>query len=227
MTRRPYQGISDAQANAEALARRGSPYTAASGASFSVNWDWHRREPENLREAVRMVRRAYADEVPTKLHDGDELADDGTPKMTAKAEGYIFGRDDADDAKLGQCACSATRNVAGPEQHGQYEDSGIPEGGGHTQDCPANPRNRPLVGYYHTPFRATLANMGRGDECSRKRAAVVSHVSIGSQGPVEAAMAEGVPAWCAKTVAEDALRSFLRSMTDLRLHVQREAEAVA
>jgi hypothetical protein len=61
-----------------------------------------------------------------------------------------------------------------------------------------------------------------------RRAAVVSHVSIGSQGPVEAAMAEGVPAWCAKVVAEDALRSFLRSMTDLRLHVQRQSdEAVA
>jgi hypothetical protein len=188
MTRRPYQGISDAQANAEALYRREHTWTEPSAESFRVQWDWHRREPENLREAVRMVRRAYADEVPTKLHDGDELADDGTPKMTAKAEGYIFGSETGDDA-------------ARDAETGQ----------------------RDLVGYYHTPFRATLANMGRGDECSRKRAAVVSHVSIGSQGPVEAAMAEGVPAWCAKTVAEDALRSFLRSMTDLRLHVQAEA----
>ncbi len=94
-----YRGISDAQANAEALARRGAPYTAAAAASVRVSWDWRKRQPKDLRDAVRMVRIAYAAEVPTKLHDGpDAIGDDGTPRMTARAEGYIFGDPRADDA---------------------------------------------------------------------------------------------------------------------------------
>lgn len=188
------------QANAEALARRSAPHTEASGESFRVRWDWHRREPADLREAVRLARRAYADEVPDKLHNGRNsgtpaLAEDGSPRMTAKAEGYIFGPPGADDA-------------ARDPETGQ----------------------RDLVGYHYTPFRATLERMEHGDEPSRKRAAIVTHVTMGSQGPMQAAIAEGVPSWCAKVVAEDALRSFLRSMTDLRLHLPPEgaiAEATA
>lgn len=133
-----------------------------------------------------MVRRAYADEVPGRLHEGpDSIGQDGTPKMTAKAEGYIFGSSQGSDR-------------TDPDQ---------------------------LVSHYHVPFRAMLDQMEHGDEGNRKRAAVVSHVAIGSQGPQEAAIAEGVPAWCAKVVAEDALRSFLRSMTDLKLHLPRETVA--
>lgn len=98
MARRPYMGKSEAQANADALARRGSPYTAASEVSFRVRWDWSRREPADLREAVRMVQRAYSDEVPPKLHEGpDSIGPDGTPKMTPQAEGYIFGSPGAND----------------------------------------------------------------------------------------------------------------------------------
>jgi hypothetical protein len=101
--RRVYLGPSDAQANAEALARRGLPYSAASQASYVVSWDWHRRAPETLRDAVHMIQRAYADEVPAKLHDGpDAIGDDGTPRMTAQAQGYIFGRPDADDSQRGE-----------------------------------------------------------------------------------------------------------------------------
>jgi hypothetical protein len=126
-----------------------------------------------------MVRAAYSSEVPSKLHDGpDVIGPDGTPRMTARAEGYIFGNGRADDAENGD-----------------------------------------MIGYYHAPFRARLAEMSSGDERERKRAAIVSHVSIGSQPPVEAAISEGVPAWCAKLVAEDALRFFLHSMSDLRLHL--------
>ena len=89
---------SDSQANAEALDRRERTYSEASGQSFRVSWDWHNREPRDLREATRMVRAAYADEVPARLHNQD-LADDGTPKMTPQAEGYIFGSDTAGEAR--------------------------------------------------------------------------------------------------------------------------------
>lgn len=182
--RRPYRGLSDAQANAEALARRGAPFSAPSEASFRVAWDYRQREPADLREAVRAVRAAYADEVPTKLHEGcDSIGEGGTPKMTPRAEGYLFGSPGSDDA---------ARN---------------PETG-----------ERDAVGYFHSPFRARLDEMTRGDEASRKRAAIVAHITIGSQGPVTAAIAEGVPSWCAKLVAEDAIRAFLRRLTDIRIH---------
>lgn len=91
-----YRGPSEAQSRA--LAQRDAPYTAASETSFRVRWDWSRREPTDLREAVRMVQRAYAEEVPPKLHEGpDSIGPDGTPKMTARAEGYIFGSPGAND----------------------------------------------------------------------------------------------------------------------------------
>lgn len=96
---RSYVGISDSQANADALYRRDHTFTEPSADSFRVAWDWRKRQPKELREAVRMVRAAYSADVPTKLHDGpDAIGVDGTPRMTARAEGYIFGSGEADDA---------------------------------------------------------------------------------------------------------------------------------
>lgn len=98
---RPYLGPSESQsqANADVLERRGRTYAGDSSVSFSLQWDFERRQPRNLREAERMVRRAYSDEVPTALHEGpDNIGQDGTPRMTVRAEAYIFGRAEADDA---------------------------------------------------------------------------------------------------------------------------------
>jgi hypothetical protein len=191
--RRPYIGNSEAQANAEALMRRSAPFTAAADASVRVAWDWRKRQPRDLREAVDMARQLHAAEVPSKLHEGpDSIGPDGTPKMTARAEGYIFGSGTSDDA-------------------------------------PRNPETneRDPVGYYHAPFRARLAEMSAGMEVDRKRAAIVQHVTIGARSPVEAAIAEGVPSWCARLVAEDALRAFLHSMSDMKFHLPAmQSEAV-
>lgn len=181
-----YRGISDAQANAEALARRDLTYTEASGQSFTVAWNYHNREPRDLREAVRMLRAAYSDEVPTKLHEA-AIGEDGTPRMHPQAEGYIFGS----------------------EQAG-YERAD-PETG-----------ERPIADFYRTPFRALLAHWER---TTSPRAALISRVAIGSQGPMAAAIDLGVPAWCAKVVAEDTLRGFLRSLSDVKLHLPREDQA--
>jgi hypothetical protein len=212
-----YRDLSDSQANAEALARRSAPYSAASDMSARIAWDYRNREPADLREAVYMVQKAYADEVPDKLHDGpDAIGEGGTPRMTARAEGYIFGSGDSDDAPIRSCVChqllKCKEHPSGgwDHYHSQHEDM-----------CPRNPQNQELVGYYHTPFRAALGRMQRGAEAERKRAAIVSHVTIGQQGPQEAAITEGVPAWCAKLVAEDALRMFLRGLSDMKLHIPR------
>ena len=180
-----YRDLSESQANAEALTRRSNPYTEASEASIRLHWSERTYDGYSLRDLVRAARAAYADEVPDKLHDS-ALADDGTPRMSSQAVGYIFGSAFSSDAKSDE-----------------------------------------MVSYYHRPFRATLERLTRtgGPEGERRRAAIVAHITIGSQGPVEAAMQEDVPRWCAKLVAEDALRSFLRGMTDLKLHVQRSQEA--
>lgn len=183
---RAYIGPSESQskANAEALVRRGAPYTAASDASVRIAWDWRQREPKDLREAVRLVRKAYADEVPDKLHDGpDAIGEGGTPRMTARAEGYIFGSATASDAR---------------------------------------PLDDELVSYYHTPFRAALCRLQHGSAPEQRRGRIVSHVTIGQMGPVEAAIAEKAHPFDAKLVAFDALRSFLHGMTDMRLHLPTE-----
>ena len=141
-----------------------------------------------------MVRKAYSDEVPSKLHEGpDSIGEGGTPKMTSRAEGYIFGSPQANDAG-----------------------KTINEDGSTTRD---------LVGYYHSPFRAKLADMERGDEARRHHAAIVRHVTIGQQAPGQAAILEGVPSWCASAVAFLALRSFLVNLTDIKLNLPRHEVA--
>lgn len=180
-----YKGPSEAQANAEALARRDTPYTAASGQSFRTKWDWRQREPETLREAVRAIRQAYADEVPPKLHEGyDSIGEGGTPKMTARAEGYLFGSPTSDDA---------------------------------SRDAETGERD--AVGYYHSPFRARLADMSRGNETDRKVAAIVAHIAIGGQGVKQAAITEGVPSWLAtEGTLLVLLGGFLRGLSALTIH---------
>lgn len=186
-SRRPYIGPSDSQSNAEALARRGSPYSVSHDISVRRAWDWRKRQPTDLREVVRAVCMAYADEPPMKLHEGpDSIGPDGTPKMTTRAEGYIFGAASGSDARID------------PET-GQLD----------------------ALGYFHSPFRAALDNLAHGNETARKRGRIVARIAIDGQGPTEAAIAEGIPAWCgyAKQVAEDALRLFLGNLSDVKVNV--------
>lgn len=187
MSRRPYMGISEAQAaaNADAIRWRDAPYSTEHSISASVANDYRRREPRDVREAVHAVRRAYADEVPTKIHEGpDSIGEGGTPKMTARAEGYMFGRPDGDDAG---------RNVETNQRDG--------------------------LGFYHAPFRAALSSMARSPrESHRHHAAIVTNVVFGQMEGAEAAIAEGVPSWCAGFVALLALRSFISNMSNVVVH---------
>lgn len=88
MTKRRPIPPSEAQINAEALANRGRTYAGQYDASVKWAYDYHRREPRDLREATRIVRAAYADEVPLKLHD-HQIGEGGTPQMTAAAVRYL------------------------------------------------------------------------------------------------------------------------------------------
>lgn len=180
MTRRD---LSESQS--DALYRRDHTWSDAGRMSATIAWDWHKRQPRGLRDAADMIRRAYADEVPGRLHNR-ELADDGTPKMTPQAESYIFGSDYAGETP--------------PDVDG----------------------NTPVLDYYRTPFRAALSRL-RG--ISRPRADLIEKVATGSHQPMQAAIEQGVPPWCAKLVAEDVLFAFMRSLSDLKISLPPEVAA--
>ena len=89
MSRRPIPK-SEQQLNAERLAIRAAPYSESHAASVDFAWNYRNHIPDDLRGLVRAARRAYADEVPTKLHEGpDNIGEGGTPKMAASFERYI------------------------------------------------------------------------------------------------------------------------------------------
>jgi len=164
------------EANAAALYGRERTYSAASDASFRIKWDASKREPRDLREAVRLVRAAYADEVPTKLHD-HLIGEGGTPKMTDAALRYL------------------------------------------DQPHAADNREEGLISFHLTPFRAAHARMGK-----TLSSRIVWRVATGT-GPVDAALRVGVPREFAKLVAEDVLRAFCRSLSDIKLDLHKEPEA--
>jgi len=85
-----------------------------------------------------------------------------------------------------------------------------------------------LISEFRTPYRAALSQLtGSEDETSRKRAEIVRNVASG-QGPAEAAIAVGVPAWAAKIIAADALVVFCDRLSDLRLALRsRQGETAA
>jgi hypothetical protein len=71
------------------------------------------------------------------------------------------------------------------------------------------------VAFRLTPFRATLYTFRGGDPKQQAQARIVTAVTAGEMNPGAAAAGEGVPLWCAKDVAEQALRAFLASMSDV------------
>lgn len=92
MSRRwPYIGPSEAQTLAES---RSSTYADANAASWVLRMDRKAREPQTLREYVHELRKAYADEVPGRLHSRDTDAG-GVPEWTPAFAHYIDGRPSA------------------------------------------------------------------------------------------------------------------------------------
>jgi len=176
---------SDAQANAEALGRdlriheRSATYAAEHASSWQVRFDRPTHEPRTLRELVRALRTAYAEEVPSRLHNRD-TDEGGHPAWTPEFTRYLAGADAATD-----------------------------RGDGGTTEV------------YLTPFRACMAGMMRSsDEATRKRAAIVGHVTITGLGPAEGAMLEGVPEWDAKASAHRALQLYWRRLSGVRLDLR-------
>lgn len=159
---------SEAQANAEALARRTATYADEHARSWEVRFDRPTHEPKSLRGYVSALRDEYESECPSKLHRVD-VDGGGTPAFTPAFEAWLWGSPFALDTETGA---------------------------------------------YQTPLRATLAGMrASSDERSKRRAAVAGRVIIGGLSPAEAAIAEGVPAWCAEVVAADALERTWRRLT--------------
>ncbi len=83
--------VSPSEAQLDALAARSSPYRVEHERSRAMAWDASRRRPRDLRSVERYLREQYAAEVELEDHEQRQLAEDGTPKMTARAVAYIFG----------------------------------------------------------------------------------------------------------------------------------------
>lgn len=87
---------SDAQANAEALARRSATYADEHARSYEVRFDRARYRPRNMRDYVHQLRRAYADEVPSRIHVRETDAG-GDPAWSPEFTRYLTGSDGATD----------------------------------------------------------------------------------------------------------------------------------
>jgi hypothetical protein len=78
------------------------------------------------------------------------------------------------------------------------------------------------VSWFRHPFQATLSAMlSAGHPPTERLAKIVSHITIGQMGPVEAAVKEKAHPDDAQLVAETALRRFLADLSDLRLQAGR------
>lgn len=154
---------SEAQANAEALARRSTTYADEHARSWSVAFA--RSEPTSLRDLVRDLRRAYADDMPGKMHVG-HVDGGGTPAYAGEFASLIYGSPRATD-------------------HGDEGASPI----------------------YQTPCRAAI------DKLAGTHEAIVKAVVVAGLGPVEAAVAAGIPEDVAKLTTDGVLRRFWRMMS--------------
>ena len=90
---RRYAGPSEAQS--VALAMREAPYTEAHRNSYVLKME-RTDPPEDLRAVIHQLRKAYADEVPGRMHK-HETSEGGTPEWTAGFARYITGSDMATD----------------------------------------------------------------------------------------------------------------------------------
>ena len=81
---------------------------------------------------------------------------------------------------------------------------------------------------YRTPFRRCLSAMLTSREAAtRQMAGIVAHVTVGGEAPEDAVARQvGIAeAWCARAVAERALRVFWRRCSDVRLDLGRTETA--
>jgi hypothetical protein len=89
------RGLSESQSRA--LYERDAPFTEAHRNSWTARFD-RGTPPSDLRELVRDLRRAYTDEVPTRIHSRDTDAG-GDPAWSPEFTRYLTGSDSATDAR--------------------------------------------------------------------------------------------------------------------------------
>jgi hypothetical protein len=78
---------------------------------------------------------------------------------------------------------------------------------------------------YRTPFRAALAGMHHNNP---GMAAIVAHVTIGGEDPVDAVRrAHDLDSWMCRAIAERALLVFWRRCSDIRIDTRRNDTAAA
>lgn len=183
--------ISEAQANAEALARRSTTYADEHAASWRLRFGRPSHEM-STRQLVAELLDAYAAEVPTRLHEGpDHIDEGGVPAMTGAFLGYL--------------GSGATGTVTRePKVDSQGRDL-----------------NPVILGEYRKPVQAALEGMRRSRGKVAWWGRIAERVILGSEHPVMAARAEGSHEHEAVRTANEALAECRRRITPDKMALPR------
>lgn len=187
---------SEAQGNAEALARRSASYADEHARSWQVRFGTPTHELSTRALLVRLgeARRA---ETPMKLHEGPDHVDGGgTPAMTPAFLGYLDS--------------GAT---------------GILERQPKT-DTQGRPLDPVIVGTYRKPLAAAIESMERCSGRIAWWSRIVHRIIEYGEEPASAAIAEGSHQYEAKRTANEALAECYRRITPDKMALpKRGAEA--
>lgn len=195
MTRKYHRGISEAQANALALERRGRTYADENAKSWEIRFG-QRDRPMSTKALVTQLAILLAEEVPTKLHEGpDKIDEGGVPAMTGAFEAY-----------LESSAMSVT-----------YREPKVDSQGRELRPV--------MVGTFRKPVQAAIEGMKRCGGRTAWWGRIAERVVIGSEAPVSAARSEGSHEFEAVRTANEALSELYRRVTPDKMDLARTRSA--
>jgi hypothetical protein len=191
-----YRRNSEAQANAEALARRSVPYAAEHRRSLvetSTPSITSRARGASLRTLERGVTRDFALEAPGKTTDGlHHLDAGGVPEFSAEFHAYL------------QSSPTGT-------------DTGDPE------DASKDP-DSPVQGYFRWPSRAALWYMVNSGSQRVARLGMIVERVVRGESATDAAIAFGAHPDDARDTARRALETFVSRRASLKLRLPKRED---
>lgn len=195
MSKRPYVGPSEAQINAEALARRSATFADDHAKSWETRFGGRDR-PMTTKALVASLASMLAEEVPTKLHEApDHIGEGGVPVMTAAFQAYLDGN------------AMATVN-RDPKTDSQGREL-----------------RPVIVGEFVKPVQAAIEGMKRCEGRTAWWGRIAERVVMSSERPVLAALAEGSHQYEAIRTANEALSELYRRVTPDKMALARSETA--
>ena len=198
--------VSEAQANAEALARRSAPYGEANRRTIDAAFGGVAiRSRGSLRDLVRPLLHEYAAEVPGKTTDGpDQLDAGGAPRFSAEFAAWLEASPTATDP-------------------GDPEFRTSPD----TRDRIASGELAPdaIDGFYRWPIRAALYGMIHSVNPKISRLGRIVAAIIAGDDAMSAAVAQGAHPDDAEHTARRALVTFAQRKGAMKLRIPKQEVA--